>query len=119
MTVVLTSIAGDGILVVATAPFPTLEHASWTSQWLTGDMVQVLPGDPSACTPPCVYYIGVTGGLVPVEYTIVATDGQGAEPLVLTLGQPQVRKWAHGTIKGFAVDELDVPLMVGGPLPTA
>lgn len=90
-TVALTSLVGDAIMVVATTPNPTLSSSSWSSQWLTGNMVQVLPGDVGACAPPCVYYIGVTGGPSSVAFTIVAT-GQAADPQVLSLGQPQVGK---------------------------
>jgi len=85
---VLTPMSGDPDMYVSTTENANFTNNHWRANSMGMDVVQIFPDDPNACTPPCRYYIGVTGFGGPASFTLSGSTGFNL-PSLLTNGRPQ------------------------------
>lgn len=86
--IVLTPLSGDPDMYVSKTPGANISNYQWKANSMGADVVQIFPIDPNACTPPCRYYIGVTGFAGQAQYLITASTTNPL-PVFLQDGRPQ------------------------------
>lgn len=124
VAITLTPLSGDPDMYVDTHPLPTSQsgHHQWSANRLGLDVVDIMPDDPHACTPPCNYYIGILGWAHNATFTIMASNHSGL-PTPLVDGVPQMGRVDEGRVNRYYFDmtaeqqaiELSVTPLYGDP----
>jgi len=98
-----------------TTTYPTTTTYTWSRAHLGGDTISIAAEDVAGCHAPydghCYYYIGVYG-YANSTFTIVASYTD-AEPVQLTIGQPQA---GHVSQQTYAQFQVVVPANSGDDL---
>jgi len=107
ISISITPFSGDPDLLVGNSALgqfrPVINNASSYCAFSVTpqrDVVDIFPGQPCYCTPPCTYYIGVLAWGGPASYSIVGTET--ANPVVTLLdGIPQFGYLEQGSTQQF------------------
>eukprot|EP00003_Mantamonas_plastica_P029955 TRINITY_DN722_c0_g1_i4.p1 TRINITY_DN722_c0_g1~~TRINITY_DN722_c0_g1_i4.p1 ORF type:complete len:1719 (-),score=520.26 TRINITY_DN722_c0_g1_i4:115-5271(-) len=120
VSITITPSAGDVTAYASVAPIrqPTAAAHNWTMD--ANHHIEIMADDPSACTGPCYYYIGVVGN-EGSTYSIVYTYNQVPVPLVdgeSQNGYVTTKKWKYysfSTVKSYKDLQITVTPRWGDP----